>query len=136
MAASQVKFRSRNPTAADTVRPSASWSDWFFFRAGGGAEEGVRGRHVEHGAGVGGAALEAGLAAAKDDGVAELVRFKAIMEDRVRPNLLSSSPSFKSFRSGRKVARWFGCSVNRWRLGCFWNFAGAGCAHERFGLGC
>jgi hypothetical protein len=62
MAACQVKFRSRNPTAAGAVRPSASWSDWFFFRAGGGAEEGVRGRHVEHGAGVGGAGAGGGAA--------------------------------------------------------------------------
>lgn len=61
--------------------------------AGGGDEEGVRGDHAEHGAGVGGAGAgggaagggaRGGLAAARGDGVAALVRLKAIMEARVR----------------------------------------------------
>jgi hypothetical protein len=49
------------------------------------------------------ATLAAGLAAAKKDGVATLVRLKAVMDARVRPCLLFSP--FKSFRFGGKFAR-------------------------------
>lgn len=45
------------------------------------------------------AALAAGLAAAKEDGVAALVRLKAIMEARVRP-LSVPSPFEPRFRFG------------------------------------
>jgi hypothetical protein len=108
MAASQVKFRSRNPTA---VRPPLglivssfaqvealrkAYADVMLNMA---QESAARVLAAERRA----ATLAAGLAAAKKDGVATLVRLKAVMDARVRPVLLSSP--FK-FRFGGKFARW------------------------------
>jgi hypothetical protein len=58
------------------------------------------------------AALAGGVAAAKDDGVATLVRLKAIMEARVRP-----LPLFESLASVHLPLFWIGWMV--WVGACF-----------------